>query len=156
MIYQGEYTDKQLGAFKEMLNICFNQDYKIPLTEQQLEELCDEILQSVKGSITFLDLIFVGDEAKGFVSYQIDTPNSDWCEKENWGCSRELYISDDVRGNGYGKALATHAENELCKLSVPNVYLITDDTIDFWIKLGYRDTGEICDKNNGNILTKQP
>lgn len=150
-----EYIDSYIEVFKQMLNECFNQDYKIPLTEQQLEGLTREIVQSVSNRITFLDLLLLDGEAKGFVSYQVDMPESDWCEKKTWGCIRELYISADVRGKGYGKTLAAYAESKLWKLSVPNIYLTTDDTAIFWVKAGYHDTGEICSKNNGSILTKQ-
>lgn len=61
----------------------------------------------------------------------------------------------DSRKYGYGSILVTHAENELKKLSVPYIYLTSDDSIDFWLSLGYTDTGEICDKNDCNILIKQ-
>ena len=154
MITVCKYTNTHFRAFKGMLNVCFNKDYGIPLSNQQLEELCAKIIQSVGNGITFLYLILVDGEAKGFIHYQIDTTKSDWCEKENWGCIRELYISDDVRGKGYGKILVAQAENELWKLSTLGIYLTTDDTLDFWIKLGYNDTGGICNKNNGNILSK--
>lgn len=149
-----EYENSHYAAFKEMVGVCFNKDYKIPLTEQQLEELCQEILQLVDKRIVFLDLLFVENMAKGFVCYQVDTPQSDWCEKETWGCIRELYVADDVRKKGYGRGLAVHAENKLKALSVPNIYLTSDDSMDFWVNIGYRDTGKICEKNNGNILIK--
>ena len=77
-----------------------------------------------------------------------------WCEKEGYGCIREMFVSVDQRGKGYGRSLAIHAEKELQKLSVPYIYLTTDDNKDFWTKVGYRDTGEICIKNDGSIFIK--
>ena len=154
MFIISKYKNMYYDIFIKMLGACFNKDYKILLTKQQLEELCKEITQQVNKQIAFLDLLFLDDDAKGFVNYQVDTHQSDWCEKETWGCIRELYVADDVRGQGYGRKLAEHAEKKLLTLSVPNIYLTTDDAIDFWVKIGYRDTGEICAKNEGNILIK--
>jgi len=149
-----QYMDIHYDLLEEMLDICFNQDYNIPLTEKQLEELCKEISIVVVEGIVFLDLLFIDGEVTGFINYQVDTPESDWCEKENWGCIRETYISPNARKKGYGKELVKYTENKLWDLNVPNIYLTTDYTIDFWVKMGYRNTGEICDKNDGNILVK--
>ena len=148
------YSASHEDSLKEMLRICFNQDYKIPLTEQQLEALCKEICRQAAEKIVFLDLLFLNGRAEGFINYQVDTPQSDWCEKETWGFIRELYISPALRKKGYGQKLAEHAESKLWALSVPNIYLTTDDAIEFWLKLGYHDTAEICPQNNGSILTK--
>ena len=137
-----------------MLAVCFPQDYKIPLTEAQLEELCNEIIHQVTAKIVFLDLLLLDKVAKGFISYQVDTPMSDWCEKENWGFIREIFIAPDIRKMGYGKILVEHAERKLTDLSVPNIYLTTDDSIDFWINVGYQKTGEVSEKNKGYILIK--
>ena len=149
-----QYIDAHYDLLKGMLDICFNQDYNIPLTEKQLEELCKEISIAAVEGIVFLDLLFIDGEATGFIIYQVDTPQSGWCEKENWGFIRETYISSNGRKKGYGKELVKYAENKLWCLNVPNIYLTTDDTIDFWVKMGYRNTGEVCDKNDGYILVK--
>ena len=149
-----KYSDSDYNSFKEMLGVCFPQDYNIQLTESQLERLCKDITQSVEAGITFLDFLILDGNAIGFISYQIDSLKSDWCEKEGYGCIREMFVSADQRGKGYGRSLAIHAENELQKLSVPYVYLTTDDNKDFWTKIGYRDTGEICIKNDGSIFIK--
>jgi len=148
------YTAQNYAAFKELLGECFSQDYNIPLTKDQLEELCGEITRQAEENIVFLDLLTLDGAAKGFISYQIDSLKSDWCEKEGCGFIRELFVASNLRGKGYGKYLVAHAENELKKLSVPYIYLTTDDSEDFWAKAGYRDTGEICAKNNGGIFIK--
>jgi len=149
-----KYADYDYDSFKEMLGVCFSQDYNIPLTGSQREGLCKDIVQSVEADITFLDFLILGGKAIGFISYQIDSPKSDWCEKEGYGCIREMFISVDQRGKGYGRGLAIHAESELQKLSAPYIYLTTDGNKDFWTKIGYRDTGEICIKNDGSIFIK--
>ncbi|MCL1820034.1 MAG: GNAT family N-acetyltransferase [Oscillospiraceae bacterium] len=148
------YTSPHYNVFKDMLRPCFNKDYKIPLTEQQLNELCEEIVQLTEKQIAFLDLLFLDGVAKGFVLYQVDTPKSDWCEKETWGCIREFYIDSDIRGKGFGKILALHTEDKLRELSVPHIYLTADYAVGFWIKIGYSDSGEICKRNDGRILVK--
>ncbi len=149
-----EYTESDYIAFKKMLGNCFSQDYKIALTETQLERLCKDIAQQTNANIMFLDLLFLNGSAKGFINYQVDTSKSDWCEKENWGFIREAFVADDVRGNGWGRKLVENAENRLSILAVPNIYLTTDDSKDFWTKVGYRDTHEICIKNDGCIFVK--
>ena len=148
-------TDSEVDTFMQMVGVCFHDDYKIFLSNEQLVELCKEMTQSAKDGITCLDLLFVESVPIGFIQYQVDSPKSDWCEKEGYGCIRETYIQKNHRKQGYGRILATHAENEMKKLSVPYIYLTSDDVMDFWLSVGYIDTGEICEKNNGNILIKK-
>jgi GNAT superfamily N-acetyltransferase len=149
-----EYSDFDYITFKKMLELCFLQDYNITLTEQQSEELCKDLTQQVNAQIQSLGLLFLNGVAKGFINYQVDSPKSDWCEKETWGFIREVYIARDIREKGYGKKLVVYAENKLRGLSVPNIYLTTDEAKEFWIKLGYCVTGDICEKNKGCILIK--
>ena len=149
------YVDSNFGAFMQMVGVCFADEYKIPLTDKQLVGLCKEITQSAKDGISFIALLFVDNTSIGFIQYQVDSPKSDWCEKEGYGCIREMYIHKDNRKQGHGRTLATHAENELKKLSVPYIYLTSDDVIDFWLSVGYFDTGDVCKKNGGNILVKR-
>ena len=112
------------------------------------------MIQSVKDGFTYLDLLHLDGNPVGFVMYRVDHPESDWCEKEGFGFIREMYIRKDQRKHGYGKMLANHSENELKKLSVPYVYLTSSNDA-FWLGVGYTDTGEVCDKNNLNILIKE-
>jgi len=42
------------------------------------------------------------DKIIGFVNYQIDTLDSDWCEREGWGFIREIYVDKTLRGKGLG------------------------------------------------------
>lgn len=146
-------ADEDCIAFKVMFGRCFRQDYKIPLTENQLGGLCDDIASQVTANVIFLDLLIIDDIAQGFVIYQIDSPDSDWCEKEGYGFIRELYVAAERRRAGHGKSLAAHAETQLRDKSVPGIYLTTDEAMDFWGKMGYRDTGEIA-KNNGRVFMK--
>jgi len=148
-------TDYEFEAFAQMLAICFIGDYDIPLTDSQLSDLCTDMTQSAKDRITSIDILFANNEPIGFIQYQIDNPNSDWCEFEGYGCIREVYVNKTHRKQGYGRILVTHAEDELKKQSAEHIYLTSDDATGFWLSVGYTDTGEICDKNNNNILIKQ-
>jgi len=148
-------SDFYFDAFMQMVGVYFPDDCDISLTNEQLAELCKEMTQGTKDGVTCLDILFAESAPIGFIQYQVDSPKSDWCEKEGFGCIRELYIHKNRRKQGYGRILAAHAESELKKMSVSQIYLTSDDVIDFWLSIGYTDTGEICDKNNCTILIKQ-
>jgi len=147
--------ESDFDAFAQLVGLCFREDYKLELNDAQVNEVSKTMTQQAKNDIAHTDLLCVDGIAIGFIQYQIDSPKSDWCEKEGWGCIREMYISNEYRKKGYGKTLATHAENELKKLLAAHIYLTTDDALDFWLNVGYVDSGEICEKNDGNILVKQ-
>jgi len=151
------YHSADFDAFAQMVGVCWIEDYKETLNSNPPVEMCNAMVQSANDGIMHIDLLCLDDSPIGFIMYQIDSPKSDWCEKEGYGCIREMYIHKDYRKKGYGKVLVAHAENELKKLSAQHIYLTADDdnSIAFWLRVGYADTGEVCDKNNGNILIKQ-
>ena len=151
-----KFTDSYFDAFAQMVGVYFIEDLKEHLNYNPPVGMCKAITQSVKDGITYLDLLHLDGIPIGFINYQIDSPKSDWCSKEGYGCIREMYIRKDHRKQDYGKILVAHAERELKKLSVPYIYLTAEcNTIDFWFGVGYANTGEICDKNDLNILVKQ-
>lgn len=80
----------------------------------------------------------------GFSIYQLDQPESDWCKRPGWGFIREFYISPTHRRRGYGKALATYTENQLCMQGAKKLYLTSDDAIPFWQSCGWQLTKEEC------------
>lgn len=149
-----EYSDLDYDAFKEMLFTCINIDYKMQRTMEQVERWQRELIQQAAERIVFLDILKIENTARGFIIYQIDSPKSDWCEKEGYGFIRELYVAEDFRKSGCGRVLVTHAEKQLNQKSVPGIYLTTDEAMDFWTKMGYSDSGEICLKNDCRIFVK--
>ena len=149
-----KYTDSYYIDIKVMLGNCFSNEYKLDLTENQLATIYTDIIYQFNNKILFLDLLLKKSIAKGFVIYQIDSPSSDWCEKEGWGFIREIYIADDIRKKGFGQKMVLHAESVLKSLEIPNIYITADENRDFWIKMGYQDTGEVCQRNGGYIFTK--
>ena len=147
------FTDSDFDAFAQMVGVYFIEDLKETLYNNPPVGMCNTMIQSVKDGITHLDIMHIDDTPIGFIMYQVDSPKSDWCEKEGYGFIREMYIRKDYRKKGYGKILATHAEGELKKLSVPHIYLTSSNDA-FWVSIGYASTGEICEKNNNHVLIK--
>jgi len=152
-----KYNKDNYEVFKNMVFDYFTKDLKIDLTDKQLEYVCKEIELHSEKNIGFLDLIFENENPIGFISYQIDSKESDWCEKEGFGCIREFYIIPSHRKKGFGEKLVKHAENNLAKLSISDIYLTADDegSIIFYNKMGYSENGEICLKNNCKIYIKK-
>ena len=150
-----DYSDSlDRDPFMEMLVTCFSQDYKLPLTREQLEGWRDVLVRLAAEQIVFLDILTIDGTPQGFILSQIDTPESDWCLKEGYGFIRELYVAAELRKAGHGKALVSHAESRLRQKGVPGIYLTTDEAMDFWTRMGYRDSGEICHENNSLIFLK--
>lgn len=89
----------------------------------------------------------------GFVIYQIDSEQSDWCKRPGWGCIREFYIRPEFRNRGCGQRLAAFAERKLRKLGARQIYLTADTAKIFWEHCGYSNTHEIC-SNDLEIFTK--
>ncbi|MCL2593663.1 MAG: GNAT family N-acetyltransferase [Defluviitaleaceae bacterium] len=149
------YSDLDYAAFKEMLATCFHQDYNMQLTEEQLDRWQNALIRRAAVEIVFLDILLIDDVAKGFILYQVDSPESDWCVKEGYGTIRELYVAADLRHAGYGRALAAHAESQLNLKNIKGLYLTSEDeAMVFWTKMGYKDSGEICSENDSPIFVK--
>lgn len=84
-------------------------------------------------------LAVVNGEVIGMAVYQIDSRESDWCEREGWGCIREFFIQPNYRGMGYGRRLADYAEREL-REKAERLYLTADSAVGFWRACGYEKT----------------
>lgn len=96
----------------------------------------------------------IEEKVAGFINYQIDTKESDWCEKEGWGLIREIAIGKNMRKNGLGKRLVLSTEKKLKKLGAKNIYLTSDEAKDFWLNCEYLDSGEYSKVNGDNIYIK--
>ena len=144
-----------VNAFKQMLGSCFRDDYHMPLTDRQVDGLCSKITEQAAADTVLVDLAWCGEAPVGFITYQVDGPSSDWNEFPGWGLIRECYTTPERRREGVGRALATQAEAVLKGRNVPGVYLTTDDAQEFWTAMGYRDTGQICARNQGEIFEKR-
>lgn len=108
------------------------------------------VIPQFEKQIIEISLILDNDIPFGFGIYQIDSPQSDWCKKEGWGFIREFYIDKAYRKKGHGLSLVNSIQQALWSKGAENIYLTSDDAIEFWKAIGYTDTGDI--ESNGNTI----
>ena len=143
-----------LYDFKNMFCNYFRKDFKIQIPDNKVDEICLKISENSNSEITPLDLLLIDEKIVGFISYQIDSPNSDWCEREGWGFIREIYVNPTLRGNHLGSRLVTHAEKTLYSNGAEHIYLTSDEAGIFWLSCGYIKTDKVSDINHDPIYEK--
>lgn len=148
------FCNSDMCDFKEMFCTYFRNDFNIEITDSKAEALCSKIAESSLSEIVPLDLILVCGKPVGFISYQIDHPDSDWCEREGWGFLREIYINRSMRGKGLGAKLVTYAEKVLYNKGAEHIYLTSDEAGEFWSFCGYKKTGKVSTINHDPIYEK--
>jgi ribosomal protein S18 acetylase RimI-like enzyme len=86
------------------------------------------------------DLTFFLRDAEGTIVGGVHG-NSGW----DWLYVSDLWVSETVRGNGYGTALMREAELEAVNRGCRNIYLDTFSfqAVDFYLKLGFTIFGEL-------------
>lgn len=149
-----QYVSTDFNQFVYMFGAYLRIDICLDISDEQLKDICLEIVNQIKNRIVFMDILLINNTLVGFIIYQIDSLRSDWCEKEGYGFIRELYIVKNMRRNGLGKKIATYAENKLYQLGVEHIYLTTDNRKDFWINCGYLETEERSSVNHDPIFIK--
>lgn len=65
-----------------MFNSYFLNDFKIEVEYSKIQEICLGIMESTKKQVVYLDLMKINNKPIGFIMYQIDSPESDWCQKD--------------------------------------------------------------------------
>ena len=148
------FTRADMLYFREMFCTYFKSDLKIDITTNDAETVCLEIADSMISGITALEMLLIEEKLVGFIIYQIDSPNSDWCEREGWGFIREIYIDSSMRRKGFGSKLVAHAEKKLYSKGVKNIYLTSDEANEFWRLCGYKSTEKVSNTNNVTIYEK--
>lgn len=148
------YEDFEYKQFVDMFYSYFLYDLEMEIEYSQIEEVCSDIVESAKKRVIFFDLLIIDGNPKGFIIYQIDSPERDWCQKIGFGFIREIFIEHDCRKKGFGKLLVSHAEEILKSMNVKEIYL-TSDNEKFWIKCGYMKTDEKGYKNQEPIYIKR-
>ncbi len=148
------FHNGDIQAFIKMFTKYFRDDFKIEITEKAICKECNAIGESSIAKISSLDLLFLDEEPVGFIYYQIDTSQSNWCEREDWGFIREIYIEPDFRKSGLGTKLILHAEENLYSNGTRNLYLTSDNNDTFWKSLGYNKTDKISTINHDPIYEK--
>lgn len=151
-IYPYRNIDK--ADFIRMFCTYFRTDFKYDISDKKSEELCNNIANSVMAGVTALDMLAVNGELVGFISYQIDSQKSDWCEREGWGFIREVYISYIMRRKGIGSILVDHAEMVLYDKGTKHIYLTSDEAGEFWRSCGYTETQSLSTINHDTIYEK--
>lgn len=141
-------------VFKQLMGVYFRDDFKINIDDSRLENICNKVFEATGKGYMCLELIQLENKIIGFVNYQIDTPNSDWNEKEGFGFIREIFISKHYRGKGIGKEVVYYIETALYALGVTNIYLTSDEAGEFWMKCGYHKTNECSKINHDPIYAK--
>lgn len=148
------FCSPDMSDFKEMFRTYFRTDLKIEIADHEVESICLEIADSMNSGITSFDILLVDEKYIGFVIYQIDQPDSDWCEREGWGFIREFYINCSMRRKGLGAKLAAHAEKVLYGKGAEHIYLTSDEAGEFWSFCGYKNSGKVSAINHVSIYEK--
>ncbi|BCJ98713.1 GNAT family N-acetyltransferase [Anaerocolumna chitinilytica] len=148
------YSDIDMANFIRMFCSYFRTDFKYDISDKKSEELCNKIADSVMTGVTALDMLAVNGELVGFISYQVDSQKSDWCEREGWGFIREMYISHNMRRKGLGSILVDHAEMMLYDKGTKHIYLTSDEAGEFWRSCGYTETKSLSTINHDPIYEK--
>ena len=149
------FCNNDFSNFAQVFGAYFKNDFNIEISEVDLEKLCLEIVESSITGVMTLDLLFLDGKMVGFILYQIDTPKSDWCEREGLGFIREIYVEQTLRGGGFGSKLVQNAEETLYNYGCDHIYLTSDESGGFWESCGYMNTGEISDINHDPIYEKK-
>lgn len=120
------------------------------------QHLLDEyVLPDYISGLLAIDLLDDGDETVGFVIYQIDAADNEWCVKAGWGDVREIYVAPSHRRQGLGKFMLYTAELKLREGGAERAYALpNDEAIPFFTACGYADSGERCEDLDCNVFTK--
>jgi ribosomal protein S18 acetylase RimI-like enzyme len=148
------FCNNDLGEFTEMFCTYFRNDFNIEITDNKIEKICSKIARDSISGVVPVDLLVIHGRIVGFVCYQVDTPHSDWCEREGWGFIREIHTNKAFRGKGLGTKLVTHAEKALYASGVEHIYLTSDKTGAFWGLCGYKKTEKVSNINHDPIYEK--
>ncbi|MFV0342774.1 MAG: GNAT family N-acetyltransferase [Anaerocolumna sp.] len=148
------FCSNDMCDFKEMFCTYFRSDLKLEISDNEVKSVCVDITDSMISGIISLDILRVDEKSVGFICYQIDKPDSDWCERDGWGFIREIYTNCCIRRRGFGAKLVAHAENILFSNEVEHIYLTSDDADKFWISCGYNKTVKVSSINQSTIFEK--
>lgn len=149
IIYKGDIMFKiekliinDYDEFRVMFLDYFINDCGVEYDKDKLKEnlINKTILSQYETGLIFIDIAKQDKKCLGFIIYQIDQEESDWKERIGSGFIREFYINSKYRNQGLGSKLLNHAEQNLKKLGVKDIYLTSqekDETKMFYIKNGY-------------------
>jgi len=119
--------------------------YEADARAEDIQILSDGIVSYTDTKISDRDrqsLTFFLRDAEGSIVGGVHG-NSGW----SWLYISTLWVSETVRGKGFGTALMREAEREAARRGCRNIYLDTFSfqAVDFYLKLGYTIFGELED-----------
>ena len=88
--------------------------------DEDIDHLLDEyVLADFDAGLLDIAVAQEGGAAFGFVIWQPDRAENDWCLREGMGTVRELFVAPSFRGRGTGSALTAFAESDIAALPNP-------------------------------------
>lgn len=122
--------------------------------EDDTDELVrDYVLPDWEAELLKVAVAEEGGDIVGFVIYQVDGIENEWCFLEGHGDVREIYVTPDHRRQGVGKQLVAFAEADLGDLPL---YLLPEESAEaFFLACGYQDFGGYCCDLDSKVFEKQ-
>lgn len=150
-----QYTDQYQTQFEDMFVDYFVNDFGAPFPEEMIREKIVADFRSLNARGIAPTLLAIDDEGDvaGFVTFQVDSEDSDWNDRPGWGFIRETHVNRGWRRHGVGTALVGIACNVMKQSGATDVYLTTEGPFEFWENTGWKRSGEAA-PNGGEILTK--
>ncbi|MGN0806682.1 MAG: GNAT family N-acetyltransferase [Candidatus Coproplasma sp.] len=147
-----EIEEKDYERFEELF--C---DYYGELDcEDEPCHLFDEyVLPDLKEDLFSVAVVQDGETLCGFIIYQTDRPENEWCFRQGDGDIREIYVIPSRRKNGVGKSLLKFAEDKLALNGVKSIYVLpTEEVESFFMNCGYADCGDYCAELDNKVFEK--
>lgn len=107
---------------------------------EDIPHLLDEyVLPDLKAGLIRIDILQDDGAYAGFVIYQLDRIENDWCPREGWGDIREVFVIPEKRKTGLGKFLLYTAEMKLKEDGAEKCYALPCDAAEpFFSACGYQ------------------
>lgn len=140
------------ARFKEM----FANYYAELGCDDDAEHLLDEyVLPDMRAGLVNIAVAEAENEPCGFVVWQGDSIENEWCMREGEGTVRELFVEPYMRGNGVGKNLLSFAEGRIKESGAVRAYVLPSEGSDaFFMLCGYAESDERCDDMDCNFFYK--
>ena len=144
-----------LGADRSHFRALFKDYYEELDCDEDIDHLLDEYVLADFDAELLSIAVAAEDVPCGFVIYQIDGIENEWCLREGMGTIRELYVAPRYRGSGAGSLLMRFAEERLAEAGAHKIYVLpAEGTQGFFIAHGYEEADEYCDETDCNYFYK--
>lgn len=139
MIKISALCDKTQQDFEKLFEAYYNE---LGCDENVPHLLNEYILPDLKAGLISIEIMQDGGEFTGFIIYQTDRIENEWCPREGWGDIREIYVIPQKRGQGLGKFLLYTAEMKLRESGTNECYCMPCETAEaFFAACGYEKSG---------------